>query len=332
MDVARPTGGRNRELIKSTFVLTSQLFAPESPWYLIRKGKLEEAERCMLAITTRGSGYEIEDAKKSVSMMVHTDAMEKEMSAGVSFIDCFRGVNRRRTEIACIVWLIQNTCGAPLMGSGTYFLQQAGVATETASTLNLCMYAVGACGTILSWPLMKVAGRRTLYLYGQVGMVTIMLITGILGCLAKSSGTSYATGALLILFAGLYDLTVGPVCYSLVAEMSSTRLRAKTVVLSRNVYNIAGVVINIINPRMLNPTAWNLGAKSAFLWGALGVVAVFWTFFRLPEPKGRTFGELDVLFEERVPARKFRTTEVDEFKAAERNAQHAALQNGGAVH
>jgi SP family general alpha glucoside:H+ symporter-like MFS transporter len=218
------------------------------------------------------------------------------------------------------------------MGSGTYFLQQAGVATKTASTLNLGMYAVGACGTILSWPLMKVAGRRTLYLYGEIGMVALMLITGILGCLPKTSGTSYGIGALLIIFAGLYDLTVGPVCYSLVAEISSTRMRAKTVVLARNVYNIAGVVINIINPRMLNPTAWNLGAKSAFLWGALGVVGVVWTFFRLPEPKGRTFGELDVLFEDRVPARKFRTTEVDEFKAAERDAQQAALVGGGVVH
>jgi SP family general alpha glucoside:H+ symporter-like MFS transporter len=194
------------------------------------------------------------------------------------------------------------------------------------------MYAVGACGTILSWPLMKVAGRRTLYLYGEIGMVALMLITGILGCLPKTSGTSYGIGALLIIFAGLYDLTVGPVCYSLVAEISSTRMRAKTVVLARNVYNIAGVVINIINPRMLNPTAWNLGAKSAFLWGALGVVGVVWTFFRLPEPKGRTFGELDVLFEDRVPARKFRTTEVDEFKAAERDAQQAALVGGGVVH
>ena len=39
-----------------------------------------------------------------------------------------------------------------------------------------------------------------------------------------------------------------------------------------------------------------------------------WTYFRLPEPKGRTYGELDVLFERRVPARKFKTTSVDQFR------------------
>lgn len=39
-----------------------------------------------------------------------------------------------------------------------------------------------------------------------------------------------------------------------------------------------------------------------------------WTFFRLPEPKGRTYGELDVLFEKGISARKFGSTEVDVFE------------------
>ena len=38
-----------------------------------------------------------------------------------------------------------------------------------------------------------------------------------------------------------------------------------------------------------------------------------WTYFRLPEPKGRTYGELDVLFENKVSARKFAKTRVDQF-------------------
>ena len=41
-------------------------------------------------------------------------------------------------------------------------------------------------------------------------------------------------------------------------------------------------------------------------------------YFRLPEPKGRTYGELDVLFEQRVSARKFSTTAVDQFSSGHR--------------
>jgi MFS transporter, SP family, general alpha glucoside:H+ symporter len=40
---------------------------------------------------------------------------------------------------------------------------------------------------------------------------------------------------------------------------------------------------------------------------------IIYTFFRIPEPRGRTFAELDVLFERRVNARKFAKTEVDVF-------------------
>ena len=42
-------------------------------------------------------------------------------------------------------------------------------------------------------------------------------------------------------------------------------------------------------------------------------LVVSYTYFRVPEPKGRTFAELDLLFERGVSARKFATTEVDVF-------------------
>jgi SP family general alpha glucoside:H+ symporter-like MFS transporter len=60
---------------------------------------------------------------------------------------------------------------------------------------------------------------------------------------------------------------------------------------------------------MLNPTAWGWGAKAGFFWAGTSVLGILWSWWRLPEPKGRTFGELDELFERKVPARNFRTTD-----------------------
>lgn len=135
----------------------------------------------------------------------------------------------------------------------------------------------------------------------------------------------------LFLSPSAYDLTVGPVCYSLVAEIGSTRLRAKTVILARNLYNIGGLIVGIVNPYLLNPDELDLGPKSAFVWAVTGILGIVWTYFRLPEPKGRTYGELDILFEQRVPARKFASTMVDEFDAAERDAANQGGA-GGIVH
>jgi SP family general alpha glucoside:H+ symporter-like MFS transporter len=38
-----------------------------------------------------------------------------------------------------------------------------------------------------------------------------------------------------------------------------------------------------------------------------------WTWFRLPEPKGRTYGELDILFEKKASARKFTKAVMESF-------------------
>jgi SP family general alpha glucoside:H+ symporter-like MFS transporter len=286
--------------------------APESPWWLTRKGRFEDAERAINKLVT---GVSPDFAKKEVAMMHHTNQLELEASVGTSYRDCFRGVNFRRTEIACIVWLIQTISGSPLMGSATYFFVSAGLPANTASTLNLIMFVVGGVGTASSWFLMKPFGRRDIYLVGQCILVVIMLITAILGTVDRESqGAQWGIGALLIIFTFVYDITIGPVCYSLVAEIGSTRLRSKTVVLARNLYNIGGVVVGVINPYMLNTTAWNLGPKSGYLWAATGACGLVWTFFRLPEPKGRSYGELDLLFDMKVPARKFKETQVQEFE------------------
>lgn len=69
---------------------------------------------------------------------------------------------------------------------------------------------------------------------------------------------------------------------------------------------------NVITPRMLNPTAWGWGAKAGFFWAGTSVLGLVWSLCRLPEPKGRTFGELDELFERGVPARGFKGWSVGE--------------------
>jgi hypothetical protein len=123
-------------------------------------------------------------------------------------------------------------------------------------------------------------------------MFVILMIIGGLGVPALSSNIGWATGALILILTFVYDFTVGPVCYSLVAELPSTRLRIKTVVLSRNVYNVFGIIIGTLQPRFMNPTAWNWRGKTAFFWGGLNLLGIIWTYFRLPEPKvsdSRTF-------------------------------------------
>lgn len=152
---------------------------------------------------------------------------------------------------------------------------------------------------------MAYSGRRTLYLYGCILSFILMLTIGFCGLEPSSnSSVSWALGGLLIIFTFAYDSTVEPVCYSLVAEIPSTRLKAKTIVITRSVYSAGAITVDILVNYQMTTTAWDWKAKFGFF-------CCIWVFFRLPEPNGRMSGELDNLFEQRVSARKFKTIYFD---------------------
>jgi SP family general alpha glucoside:H+ symporter-like MFS transporter len=59
------------------------------------------------------------------------------------------------------------------------------------------------------------------------------------------------------------------VAYSIVAEIPSDRLRTKTIVFARNLYNVMGTINGVIAPYMLNPSAWHWRGKAGFFWAGL---------------------------------------------------------------
>lgn len=126
---------------------------------------------------------------------------------------------------------------------------------------------------------------------------------------------SWAVGSLLLVFTLIYNIAVGPVYYAIVAESSSTRLRQKTIVTPRIVYNVCGVINNFLLPAQLDPGRWNWGAKTGLFWAGFCFLCCVWCYFRLPETGGRTYNELTILFENKVSARKFATTQVDAFRS-----------------
>ncbi|CAI7572628.1 unnamed protein product [Penicillium palitans] len=293
-------------------------FAPESPWWLVRKNRLEKAKAALLRLTSPGR---IEfDADQAITLMVVTTNKEREYGTGTRYIDCFRGVDLRRTSIACWCWGIQILSGTSLRIYSTYFYKQAGLPTEQAFTMSIVQYALGIVGVFVAWTLLPRFGRRTIYLWGLAILAVLLLVIGSLGVAesrspspAHSSGGSrlaWSVGSMLLVHTFFFDVTVGPVCYSLVAEIPSVRLRSKSIVLARMTYNILNIICNVITPYMLNPSAWNWGAKAGFFYGGTCVLSLVYTFFCIPEPSGRTYAELSILFQRKVSARSFAKTHV----------------------
>ena len=284
-------------------------FCPETPWWLLRKDRLEDAERSLKRLSDSSS----EDIKNTLAMMIHTDHLESKIESG-SYLDCFRGVDRRRTEIAFCTWGIQILSGLPLQSYNTYFFEQAGLSTEKSFDMSIAYYVIGFCGTILSWFLITWFGRRWIFISGLILMTLVMFIIGFVS-LAPSSNLNaeWAEASLLVVWVFLYDITVGPLAFCIVSEVSATRLRGKTIAIGRNSFYLWNIVFSVAAPYMLNPTEDDWKGKCGFLFGGTALLSTIWAYFRLPELKGRTYEELDVLFRKRVPAKDFANYKVDPY-------------------
>lgn len=110
-------------------LLIGLCFAPESPYWLARRGRRDDAKRALEKLT---SNKDCPDLDAMLVLIEETDLLEREYEASTTYLDCFKGSNLRRTEICTMVYLIQVIGGNPLIGYATFFFEQAGLASADA--------------------------------------------------------------------------------------------------------------------------------------------------------------------------------------------------------
>lgn len=135
----------------------------------------------------------------------------------------------------------------------------------------------------------------------------IWFIIGFLDLASSRPGVVWAQAILLDVYTFVWQMSLGAIAYVIFSEISSTRLRSRTVAFATSVQALFALVFTIAMPYMLSPEEGNWRGKAAFLFSGVSFFCCFWCFFRIPESKGRTYEELDLLFEKRVPPRHFKS-------------------------
>jgi hypothetical protein len=114
-------------------------------------------------------------------------------------------------------------------------------------------------------------------------------------------------GYVLVFFVGLYNLAVcvgpGVAGWAYAGEAGSVRLRAKTSALATGANAIVGTFWNVVLPYELDA----IGPKTGYMFFGFGILSCIVIWFGIPDLTGRSYAELDELFERKIPARKFRT-------------------------
>ncbi|PYI33536.1 general substrate transporter [Aspergillus indologenus CBS 114.80] len=287
-----------------TPLLILVFLAPESPWWLIRRGRKEEALR---SIKRLGKEKE-EEAHQALAMMERTIEIEKEQGGNPSLIDLFKGTDLRRTAIACFCYAGQNFAGNLIANQATFFFEQAGMSSDRAFQLNLVNSCLQFVANALSWVITAWFGRRTVYLWGTATNITLLIILGIVASIEQNNSTNLAQASLGILISFVFAGTLGPISYTIISETSSVRLRALSTGVGRAAYYLAEIPMIYLSSKMLNTTGWNLAGKCGYVWAGTACVCWILAYFFLPELKHRTYREADILFNRKVPARKFKST------------------------
>ncbi|KAF3394167.1 Alpha-glucosides permease MPH3 [Penicillium rolfsii] len=284
-------------------------FVPDPPYWLCKQGRYQAAERSLRRLATPQVDVTLKLAHiKETLRLENTFKGERP-----DYLECFRGPDLRRLMICVMAYSMQAFTGNVFfINYAVHFMELAGLDSADAFSMNLGLTAIGLVGTCISWFILPYIGRRTMYIFGCSSLCVILLIIGAVDMVPnRTTQVVWAQCGMMLICTFIYDISLGPFCYVLLAEVSSARLRGLTIALATVSCLVWSVVFAVVIPYAMNEDQGDWRGKIGFLFSGLSFLCAVYCYWCLPETKGRTFEELDILFEQKVPSRKFKDYRVD---------------------
>jgi len=272
---------------------------PESPRFLINKGKEEQALKTLAYYHASGNQndplvqYEFEEIKAAI-------ALDREVAASVGWTTLFRTPgNRRRMRIIIAIAFFSQWSGNGLV---SYYLNKVFIAigitdSSTQLLINGILNIFNFIVAIMAGFLCERAGRRRLFMASTIGMLVFWTLQSVCFSLYSQDpsrkGAAHTVIAMIFLFYGFYDLAFTPLIVSYTVEILPYRLRAKGFV----VFNFS-ISLSLIFNQYVNPIALShLGWKYYMVYVAFIAFEVVFCYFFIIETKGRSLEETAALFD-----------------------------------
>ncbi|KAJ5690946.1 general substrate transporter [Penicillium malachiteum] len=289
-----------------------QLFMPESPVYLVRVNKVEDARKVLNRLYSKPA-----DAEGHLQRIKLT-LEEAETQKRATYAECFRGTNLRRTMIAVLVFLAEPMSGLGFVQNyGSLMYQFLGIGDRESFLIQIGAQILSISGATLSFLIGDFYGRRPMFLGGCISLTILLLCMGIAGSVNTTAGITAAVG-FYTMYNFVFNIGVGSNVYAIAGEVPTSVLRTKTLAISLIVSNAVNTMWSFVAPYMFNPGYGDLKAKIGFVFGGFMLFFIAGAWYLVPETRMRTYEELDELFMNRVPTREFKKyVTVAERRAAE---------------
>jgi len=279
-------------IIPAVILLVGMLRMPESPRWLLKNGRPDEA-RAVLHSTLQGQGVETEfDEIKEIIRL------DGEQQKG-TLKDLTAKWARPALVVALILAVGQQFSGvnavntyAPIMFNNLGFGAAASLLAAVVLGIVKVLFTVGEMFVVDKW------GRRPLLQVGGALMAVTLIVLGLCVTLIKDTGViGPITLVLLILFLAGYELGWGAVVWVMIGEVFPLRVRGIGTGTASVVLWAATFTITFVFPVMYT----GLGlAGAAWIFATVCIILVLLVTKFVPETKGRTLEQIELELRDRV--------------------------------
>ncbi|KAM9859068.1 solute carrier family 2, facilitated glucose transporter member 1 [Aulostomus maculatus] len=256
---------------------------PESPRFLlINKNEENKAKAVLKKLRgTTDVSADMQEMKEESRQMMR----EKK----VTILELFRSpLYRQPLLIAVVLQLSQQLSGInAVFYFSTRIFEKAKVEQPVYATIGAGV--VNTAFTVVSLFVVERAGRRSLHLLGLIGMAgSAVLMTIALALLEQIKWMSYLSIVAIFAFVAFFEIGPGPIPWFIVAELFSQGPRPSAIAVA----GFSNWTANFIVGMSFQYVADQCGPYVFVIFTVLLLFFFIFTYFRVPETKGRTFDEI----------------------------------------
>jgi len=282
-------------------LFVGMFFLPETPRWLMSKGREEEGEAVLRRIEDPSL---IDDSMASMRSDIAIDKGQE------GFRVIFKPWLRNALIIAVGIMFFQQFVGinTVIYYSPKIFLAAGFEGAEAAIAASVIVGAVNVLFTIISLFVIDKLGRRKLYFIGVTGIFFALVCMG-LGFMLPGAGKWFLVISMLVYIA-FFAISLGPLGWLMVTEVFPTKVRGlgasigslsnwgfNTLVVW-TFYKMASAIGNakeVVVPEGTDLSEVCPSCVGGVFWifGAVALLGLVWGYFYMPETKGVTLEKIE---------------------------------------